>query len=219
MDILEAIKSRHSVRSFTDKKIEGQVKIELKEAVEEVNEESGLNIQLCLNEVNAFDSLMAHYGRFKNCKNYIALVGPKTMDEKIGYYGEKLLIKAQQLGINSCWVGLTYSKSKTSCFINKGEKLHLVIALGYGVTQGSPRKSKGMMEVCKVEGEMPAWFENGVKAALLAPTAVNQQKFHLALKGGIVTAKALSAFYSKVDLGIVKYHFEVGAGKSNFQWG
>jgi hypothetical protein len=24
--------------------------------------------------------------------------------------------------------------------------------------------------------------------------------------------------YSKMDLGIVKYHFELGAGKENFEW-
>ena len=33
-----------------------------------------------------------------------------------------------------------------------------------------------------------------------------------------VFAKSLGGFYSKVDLGIVKYHFEVGAGTENFRW-
>ncbi|MFR4700307.1 MAG: nitroreductase, partial [Christensenellaceae bacterium] len=33
---------------------------------------------------------------------------------------------------------------------------------------------------------------------------------------GKVSARATGGFYSKRDLGIVKYHFEIGAG--NFSW-
>ncbi|NMA95666.1 MAG: nitroreductase [Clostridiales bacterium] len=219
MDILEAIKARHSVRRFTGKKIEGEVKEALLRAIDECNEESGLNFQLCLNEPNAFKSRFFHYGTFKNCKDYIALIGPKGMDEKYGYYGQKVVLKAQQLGLNSCWVGLTYNKFKIPCIIGKGESIRLVIALGYGKTQGRARKSKDIMKLCKVDGDMPDWFKKGMEAATLAPTALNQQRFLMILNGTTVTAKALPAPYSKVDLGIVKYHFEIGAGKQNFNWG
>lgn len=218
MNLLEAIKARHSVRSFTDKKIEGDVKNELSKAINEYNKESGLNIQLCLNEPKAFDCFMAHYGKFENCKNYIAIAGKSDTDEKCGYYGEKLVLKAQQLGLNSCWVAMTYKKSKTPCTINKGEKIKIVIALGYGKSMGTEHKSKPIKELCKVDREMPIWFENGMKAAMLAPTAMNQQKFMLTLKDNTVYAKALLGFYSKIDLGIVKCHFEIGAGNTDFIW-
>lgn len=218
MDLLEAIKSRHSVRSFTDKKIEGEIESSLRQAIEECNGESGLNFQLCLNEPKAFDSMMAHYGKFENCKNYIALVGKVGTDEKYGYYGEKLVLKAQQLGLNSCWVAMTYNKSKAPCTLNKGEKIRLVIALGYGKSSGVPHKSKSMMQLCKVDGKITDWFKKGMEATILAPTAMNQQKFILIQSGKTVLAKPLIAFYSKLDIGIVKYHFEVGAGKANFDW-
>lgn len=218
MELIEAIKLRHSVRSFTDKKIEGETEASLRKAIEECNKESDLNIQLCLNEPKAFDSIMSHYGKFKNCKNYIALVGKKGTDEKCGYYGEKLVLLAQQLGINTCWVAVSYNKSKAPCKLNKGEKIQLVIVLGYGTTVGVSHTSKDMNTLCKVDSAMPAWFKSGMEAALLAPTAINQQKFLLTLKGNTVTAKALTAFYSKLDLGIVKYHFEVGAGNTKFIW-
>ena len=48
---------------------------------------------------------------------------------------------------------------------------------------------------------------------MLAPTAVNQQKFLFTLNGDEVTAKATGGVYSRIDLGIVKYHFEVGSGR------
>ena len=62
------------------------------------------------------------------------------------------------------------------------------------------------------------WFLRGIDAALLAPTAMNQQKFTFTCKGNQVSAKAGLGFYSKTDLGIVKYHFELGAGRENFRW-
>jgi hypothetical protein len=125
MDLLEAIKARHSVRKYTDKKIDGEILSQLKNTIDDCNSNSGLNIQLCLNEPEAFSSLLAKYGKFKNVKNYIALVGKKDsqLEEKLGYYGEKIVIKAQQLGLNTCWVGVSYSKGKCVAEIKSGEKL------------------------------------------------------------------------------------------------
>lgn len=214
MDISEAIKERHSVRAYTDKKIEGEVLFALENKIAEINGESGLNVQLVLNEEKAFGGRMARYGKFSGVKNYIAMVGKKGADlsEKVGYYGQKLVLFAQTLGLNTCWVALTYKKVKTAYKIEEGEKLALVIAIGYGATQGVPHKSKSINAVSNADENSPEWFVNGVRAALLAPTAMNQQKFFFTLKDGEVTAKPGLGFYAKVDLGIVKYHFELGSG-------
>ena len=214
MDISEAMKARHSVRAYTDKKIEGEVLFALENKIAEINGESGLNVQLVLNEEKAFGGRMAHYGKFSGVKNYIAMVGKKGSDlsEKVGYYGQKLVLFAQTLGLNTCWVALTYKKVKTVYKIEEGEKLALVIAIGYGATQGAPHKSKNVAAVSNADENSPEWFVNGVRAALLAPTAMNQQKFFFILKNGAVTAKPGLGFYAKVDLGIVKYHFELGSG-------
>lgn len=214
MDISEAIKERHSVRAYTDKKIEGEVLFALENKIAEINGESGLNVQLVLNEEKAFGGRMARYGKFSGVKNYIAMVGKKGADlsEKVGYYGQKLVLFAQTLGLNTCWVALTYKKVKTAYKVGEGEKLALVIAIGYGATQGVPHKSKSINAVSNAGEDFPEWFVNGVKTALLAPTAMNQQKFFFTLKDGEVTAKPGLGFYAKVDLGIVKYHFELGSG-------
>lgn len=219
MTLSEAIAARHSVRRFTKKEIEKSAAHDLKEYIDECNRLSGFDFQLVLNEPEAFSTRMAHYGSFRNCENYIAAVGPKDECEKCGYYGEKIVLKAQQLGLNTCWVALTYGKSKAHCIIPKGEKLYAVIALGYGETQGSAHKSKSINELCRVNGDMPSWFYSGMTAAMLAPTATNQQKFLLTLDNDTVHAKALHGFYSNLDLGIVKYHFEIGAGNAEFKWG
>ncbi|WP_195990265.1 nitroreductase family protein [Clostridium sp. D53t1_180928_C8] len=219
MDILKAVELRHSVRSYTDKKIDKETINELNKVIKECNESGKMNIQLCIDEPNVFNGIMAHYGKFKNVKNYIAIIGKKgeDLDERCGYYGEKVVLKATQLGLNTCWVALTYSKSKVNCIVNKDEKLRCVIALGYGETNGVEHKSKTIEELSDVKGEMPVWFKEGMKSAQLAPTAVNQQKFIIKLNENKVEAKALTAFYSKIDLGIVKYHFEIGAGNTT-EW-
>ena len=70
-----------------------------------------------------------------------------------------------------------------------------------------------------VSPDAPEWFKQGVEMALLAPTAVNQQKFRFELDGNTVMARAgLIGTCLKIDLGIVKCHFELGAGKENFVW-
>lgn len=218
-DVIKLMEERHSVRKYTARRIDGNIRQTLQECADECNKASLLNIQLCFDEPKAFDTPISHYGSFSNVNNYIALVGKKTKDvyEKCGYYGEKLVFKAQELGLNTCWVALTYSKKKVGCVVGQDESLIAVIALGYGAEQGKPHKCKSLEKVMRVD-ENAEWFIRGVKAAMLAPTAVNQQKFFLEKQGNAVKAMAGLGFYTKLDLGIIKYHFEIAAGKENFVW-
>lgn len=220
MEQMEVMKARHSVRQYEARPIAPEAVSALEEEIAACNKESGLRIQLVTDEPKAFDSLMAHYGKFSGVTNYIALVGKKSesLDETCGYYGERLVLKAQQLGLNSCWVAMTYKKVPSAFLVEKGEKLACVIALGYGKTQGTAHSSKAPTAVSNVSGRTPDWFMAGVEAALLAPTAMNQQKFTLTFRNGTVTAEAGMGFYTRLDLGIVKYHFELGAGREQFTW-
>ena len=215
MNHWEAMTARHSVRSYQDLPLSAEVITALEQQIDACNQESGLNIQLVTNEPKAFDSLMAHYGKFSGVTSYIALVGKKSanLDETCGYYGEKLVLEAQKLGLNTCWVAMTYKKIPGAFQVGAGEKLTVVIAIGYGTTQGVAHTSKPADQVSNLASDSPAWFKKGVEAALLAPTAMNQQKFTFTYADGKVTAKAGMGFYSKVDLGIAKYHFELGSGK------
>ncbi len=216
MDIREAIIARHSVRNYKEDPIPGDLAGKLEELIRRCNEESGLHIQLILEDPECFDTLLAHYGAFANVKNYLALVGPKDLpdlEEKAGYYGQKLVLEAQMLGLNTCWVGGTYKKGKCKADKEAGDKIVCVIAIGYGQDQGKPHRSKPLKKHCRLSPEeMPAWFRNGLKAARLAPTAVNQQKFTVELDGDEAVIKAGRGILAKVDLGIVKYNFEAASG-------
>ena len=223
MDILEAIRARHSVRKYVEQPIGAAEADRLKAAVERINAESGLDVQLVLEEPRSFSSGVWKYGQFSGVTNYFVMAGPKgkEADEKVGWYGEELVLLAQTLGLNTCWVGLTYKKVPGTFTLREGDKIHCVIALGYGANQGVQHPLRPVEKFYEAAGEVPEWFLKGMEAAILAPTAVNQQKFKFILHAdGSVEAKPLfSVFgYTIIDLGIVKYHFELGAGKEHFRW-
>ena len=214
MEVLELMKQRHSVRQYTDRPIEAEKRNILNDMITEINRKADLHIQVFYEEPKCFNSMMAHYGKFTGVKNYIALVGKKSasLEETLGYYGEQIVLKAQELGLNTCWVAMTHGKSKAE--INKDEKQVCLISLGYGASSGVPHKSKSLSDVSNYSAEMPEWFLNGMAAALLAPTAMNQQKFFFELMpDGKVKAACGRGFYTKLDLGIVKCHFEMGSGR------
>ena len=227
MTIQEAIEVRHSVRAYKDQPLSEDIVKTLEEEIVRLNNEGQLHIQLVCDEPKAFQGTMAKYGKFRNANNYIVMAGKKSddLDERIGYYGEHIVLLAQTLGLNTCWVGLSYSKVPGTFVLEEGEKIACYIAIGYGETQGVSHKIKTIEQVSNVSESTPAWFKKGVEAALLAPTAVNQQKFsfeYVGMNDNRHQVRAKKGFslvgYTKMDLGIAKYHFEIGAGKENFDW-
>lgn len=214
MEALELMKQRHSVRQYKLRAIEPEKRAALNDLCSELNQKAELSIQIVYDEPNCFDSFMAHYGKFSGVYNYIALIGKKSpkLEETLGRCGEQLVLKAQELGLNTCWVAMTHGKSRA--VVGPGEKQVCLISLGYGETQGVAHKSKPMQALCRCAEPIPEWFEKGMTAAMLAPTAMNQQKFRFELRAdGTVKAACGSGFYTKLDLGIVKYHFEAASGK------
>lgn len=227
MTLLEAIEARHSVRAYKNHPLTEDVVRVLEEQISLLNHDGKLHIQLIQNEPKAFMGPLAKYGKFRHVSNYLVMAGKKTddLDERIGYYGEHLVLLAQTLGLNTCWVGLSYSKIPGTYVLAEDEKIACYIALGYGETQGVDHKIKTIKQVSNVSDVTPLWFKKGVEAALLAPTAVNQQKFsfeYVGMDNNRHKVRAKRGFsmvgYTQMDLGIAKYHFEIGAGKENFDW-
>lgn len=216
MTVMEAINARHSVRAYRNEPIGTEIRRQLDQLAEACSRDSGLHIFIRYDDPKGFDSRLARYGHFRNVGNYIVLAGKKgpEFDYRCGYYGEKIVLFAQQLGLNTCWAALTFNKRKVRELIPEDETLCMVIALGYGETQGNARKSKTAAEVTE-NGTEDAWFQQGVDAALKAPTAVNQQKFMFSVRNGKPTVR-IKGFGSltRVDLGIVACHFEAATGKT-----
>ena len=227
MTLEEAIEARHSVRAYKEQPLAENVVKVLEEKIAVLNREGKLHIQLIQNEPKAFLGTIAKYGKFRNVGNYIVMAGQKAddLDERVGYYGEQLVLLAQTLGLNTCWVGLSYSKVSGTYELGEDEKIACYIAIGYGESQGVSHKIKTVEQVSNISDITPLWFKKGIEAALLAPTAVNQQKFsfeYIGTSNNRHQVRAKKGFsmigYTKMDLGIAKYHFEIGAGEVNFEW-
>ena len=211
MTINDAILARHSVRSYESRPVPDDLRAEIEKAVDSANNESGLHIQVLWDQPQVFA------GKIKGAENGIILIGKKSPDleDRLGYYGAKVMMQLQMLGLNSVWVAMSFNKKEAAalCTLAEGESIINAIAFGYGTTQGVAHKSKPVERCMNVKGDVPEWFAKGMEAAMLAPTAINQQQFVFSLDGEKVSAKAKLGPFSKVDLGIVKYFFEIGSGK------
>ncbi len=216
MSEIDAIKERHSVRNYEAKKIEAEKVEKIRAKIEELNKEGNLHLQFMEDAGKTYNKLFNKVAGLGSAPSVIACVGidDETLEQRVGYYGEKLVLFIQELGLNTCWAG-TFNEKNIGAEVGDGEKLVISIAVGYGKDKGKPHKSKSPEQVIEAKGDRPYWFNKGVDMALLAPTAINQQKFIIRLnedesvefvdKGGI---------FSQVDLGIVRCHFEIGAEKS-----
>lgn len=226
MTIQEAMEARHAVRAYTAEPISETDQETLNDAIARANAASGLSMRLVCDEPRAFATGRAHFGSFKGVTNYLMLAGPNTpdLDELAGYWGEGIVLLATTLGLDSCWVALTFGKGAAEKYVEPGQKLSLVASLGHGTTHGAAHKSKPIEQLADYAAPMdaenaPEWFAAGMHAALLAPTAMNQQKFRITCTGAKTAHIAnLGGPYSAVDLGIVRHDFELGAGKDAFSW-
>ncbi|MBQ6441973.1 MAG: nitroreductase family protein [Lachnospiraceae bacterium] len=216
MSKIDAIKKRHSVRNYKQEKIHKDRVDLIQEKILELNLDGNLNLQFIEDAGNTYNKLLNKMAGLGSAPSVIACVGPddKTLEQRVGYYGEQLVLYAQEIGLNTCWAG-TFNKKMIPAKVNADERLVITIAIGYGSDQGKPHKSKSMEQVIDVKGERPLWFNKGVEMVLLAPTAINQQKFLIRLNDDeSVEFIDKGGFFSQVDLGIVRCHFEIGSGRT-----
>jgi hypothetical protein len=218
MDFKEAMQKRHMVRKYTDKPLSDEIIAKINERIELNNKTYNLNMKLMINNSKGVSSIMKLI-MARGVNNFIILAGDVSgnLDERLGYSGADIMLYAQTLGLNTWWVGGTFNRSVSRYVDNK--KVTGIIAIGYGQTQGVPHKSKNVEDVSKYEGTIiPPWFISGVDGALLAPTALNKQNFMLIGNGNRVKIECSNGIFTGSNVGLIKYHFELGAGKGNFEW-
>ena len=220
MTLKEAVYARHMVRKYTAEAISADSVALLKARIKELNAQYGLKIDLVTNNADGVPGFAKLFFA-KGVNNYFVLAGPESadLDEKLGYCGSELMLYAQTLGLNTWWVGFTYSKKGAAKNANVGAaKINGIIAVGHGQNDGVQHKLKTAAEISSYEGTAPAWFTAGVDALLHAPTAMNKMMYKVTGCGNKVSITCTNGNFAGIDLGIGKNHFEIGAGKENFEW-
>lgn len=228
MITVETIRERHSVREYDGKPLSRAEFDALGAVVEECARESGLDIQLVGDNPEVFN-VIARFGLIRGCFTHVAFVvddakapGARrtAADEAIGYWGQKIMLAAQDMGLNTCWCALC-SRKKSHAVVAPGKKIRLVIAVGHGKTQGFSRKTKSVEALSSVEcAKGPAWFAEAMEAAQLAPTAMNNQNFKITLlsDGKTVRIDAPQSGLNVIEEGIVRCNFEIAANEAGADW-
>lgn len=235
MDYKKAILSRISRRSYTSELPTIDQVMILRDIVERTNLREGLNIQLMIDENQGFQGIKGGYGTFSGVRNYIALVGPAgdpLIEEKLGYYGEELVLTCEMLGLGTCWVGGTFDKKKCRCTVEKGQIFRCAIVFGRVKPKETNKekiirksmhklvKSKKIEDLFYSEEEPPNWFIEGIRMVSKAPSTMNKQPVKFYYSGGNVNARVKEPNpLNMYDLGIAKFHFQVGAGKGHWEFG
>ncbi|MDD3106195.1 MAG: nitroreductase family protein [Bacilli bacterium] len=218
MTLKDAMLQRHTVRKYQNKSIPEELVHQLNERIKIVNDNNHVSVKLVLNDAKAI-GLLIKLILAKDVKNYFVLTGPTSahLDETIGRAGADLMLYSQTLGLNTWWIGSTFSK-KNVRKKSGGENPVAIIAVGYGVSSGVPHSSKTPEQVSSYDGATPKWFKKGVGAALLAPTALNKQAFFIKGDNNIVSITHQESPFAGSNVGIIKYHFELGSGCSQLTW-
>lgn len=225
MITVETIRERHSVREYDGKPLSRVEFDALGAVVEECARESGLDIQLVGDNPEVFN-VIARFGLIRGCRTHVAFVvddakaGDVAADEAIGYWGQKIVLAAQDMGLNTCWCALC-SRRKSRAVVAPGKKIRLIITVGHGKTQGFSRKTKSVEALSSVEcAKAPAWFAAAMEAAQLAPTAMNNQNFKITLlsDGKTVRIDAPQSGLNVIDEGIVRCNFEIAANEAGADW-
>lgn len=219
MPVTTAMRERHVVREYLDTPLPDDLVATLRSHIDEANASHGTDIRLLTGSARVFGPVWGPV-RARSVRNCLVMSGPDApdLDERLGHAGAGLMLTAQELGLNTWWVGGTFSPKAAARASGATGRVPAVVALGYGATQGRPHASKRPEQVATYDGETPAWFAQGVEAALLAPTALGKQAFTLTGRDRQVTIRCEESAYALQDRGIVKYHVEVGAGPGTFTW-
>ena len=124
MNETDAIKQRHSVRQYKPDRIEDDKVALIKAKIHELNAEGNLHLQFIEDADKTYNKLFNKVAGLGSAPSVIACVGKDTpgLDQRVGYYGEKLVLYAQTLGLNTCWTG-TFNRKNITADISEGERL------------------------------------------------------------------------------------------------
>ena len=231
MNILDIMSRRTSRRTYTGEPLSQEQAADIQNLIDQ-NKGSGFCAYLNIGKGDPFQRFFASYGMFSHVANYVELrcddrQNPESL-ERIGYFGEKLVLRATELGLGTCWIGASYDKSKcrrpeegeTACLIALGSVPEEKTWKERLISKGVKRKSKSIDQMLTSDREAPEWLKRGMGAVCLAPSAMNGQPVKFLFKESRLFAMVeKNSPYVYIDLGIAKLHFELAAGNGRFKLG
>lgn len=234
MDINKVMRIRKSCRSFDGNPLSKEVKEELKAYIADLKTPFGSIMKVYLLESGTEGAQkLGTYGVVRGAKTFLgvtAVDGPDAMAD-IGYTFEKVILKATEMGLGTCWMAGTFNRKqfKKAMPIKKNEIFPIITPIG-GPEFKMTRMDKIFRKTAGSDNRKPyeeLFFDGSFDKPLtesfeelemvrIAPSAVNRQpwrvvkagdEYHFYKAGKVLADKSLD-----LDVGIAACHLDMALG-------
>ena len=176
------------------------------------------------------DGIAGYKGHMIDAPAYIVLLSEVSEHsvENSGYIGQELILKATEIGVDSCWITFNDSKTvKEKLNIVSDKEVTALIALGFDANGGkstgnsiNPAYRLGLDEIVYLNewgkgADNTTLEERGILDAFafarLAPSAWNRQPWRFLIDGGnviLAVKKDEHSYEEKVAAGVIMLFFE-----------
>ena len=235
MRVVETIQKRRSVRTYTSELLSEAHIAQIKQYISQLKAPFGVKVRIELinTHVNEKPVKLGTYGWIKGACDYLALIYEETpfAETAAAYMFEQVILFCTDLGLGTCWIGGSFSRSdfKKQIVLQENEKLKIVSPVGYA-SDKTRFLEKYIVNADKKHafrkpfGELffdrhfdnpltetkAGFFLTPLKMVRLAPSANNMQEWRVLLED-----KALHFYkkpyirYDAIDMGIALCHFEL----------
>ena len=240
---MNLIKSRRSVRTFKDKKIEDDLKEKIEAFLKDLEKEYSSKYRFPLMNLK-LEGKVGTYGVIKGANSYI---GGVMLEDgnlvELGYLFEKIIIYLTSLNIGSCWLGGTFKRDEftNAMDLSEEETLIVVSPIGY-IEEKMSLKEKSMRTIAQsnkrkdfddlffYEGLEPLYlsdlgiYKDALEMIRIGPSASNKQPWRIVkedhnynfyLERTKDYAKNLNYDIQMLDIGIAMYHFQYTLEEKN----
>lgn len=230
--MIAAMKSRHSVRSYSNKKISHATAGILSDFLKHIENPFGTHLRLELISMKEYpgNQRLSTYGVIKNPQNFIAGITDREVFalEALGYVFEAGILKCTDLGLATCWLGGTFNKGgfADTVGLKANEVLPIISPVGYGTGRktvvskmmGKSGKRLPHEEIFyKNEWRDPVLpktagiFSVPLEMVRIAPSSRNSQPWRALIEDekAVHFYQTSSKQMNRVDMGIALCHFDL----------
>lgn len=204
----EAIRARHSVRSYDSRVVPQEVRTKILEYAAGIQNPLGpkIRIKLIDKTISPNRERLGTYGIIQGAQLFLCAIVEDVPEarEALGYEFEQLLLYAVSLGLGTCWLGGTFNRGAfaTAADVKPGELFPVVSPLGYAAGKQSLTE-RIMRSGVKADRRLPweeLFYQGDFQTSLekktageytlplemlrLAPSAVNKQPWRVLCQDG-----------------------------------
>ncbi len=241
MSVIQLIKERKSVRSYTGESLTSEHSDKIKDCINQLIVPFGAKarIELIHTQVGNEPVKLGTYGVISGATSFLALIGEESPISELGagYIFEQVVLYCTSLGLGTCWLGATFNSKDflSQIKLENNEKLLIISPVGYkrekktflesimragaGSDSRKPFNSlffKGTFDTPLNETDAGE-YQVPLEMVRLAPSASNKQPWRVVMENGKIHFYHRPGRFSINDIGIALCHFEMTCHELNLK--